>query len=160
MPGPRGVITVNGNTKCSRRTEEQTAFLAAEVQSGLLKQHYNPAAEPLDTIKRVRITLQLDSAARQELDQQFGLRPSPNEVVAFAPRVHNYTLKIPWMSTEAQDNPGSTVRSDRPRTQIPSLPFLVSGTFLRGPDVKSFRRTEIQRRQATQVCRVTFIRSS
>ena len=68
MSGPRGVITVNGNTERSLRTEEHTAALAAEVQSGLLKQHYNPAAEPLDIIKRVRTTLQQDSAARQELD--------------------------------------------------------------------------------------------
>ena len=37
MPGPRGFITVNGNTERSLRTEEQTAALAAEVQSGLLK---------------------------------------------------------------------------------------------------------------------------
>ena len=58
MPGPRGVITVNGNMECSLQTEEQTAALVAEVHSGLLKQHYNTAAEPLDTIKRVRTTLQ------------------------------------------------------------------------------------------------------
>ena len=33
MPGPRGVITVNGNTERSLRTEEHTAALAAETQS-------------------------------------------------------------------------------------------------------------------------------
>ena len=66
MLGPHGIIIVNGNTERSLRTEEHTADLAAEVQSGLLKQHYNPAAEPLDTIKRVRTTLQQDSSARQE----------------------------------------------------------------------------------------------
>ena len=32
MPGPRGVIKVNGNTKRSLRTEEHTAALAAEAQ--------------------------------------------------------------------------------------------------------------------------------
>ena len=53
MPGPRSVITVNGNTERSLRTEEHTAALAVEVQSDLLKQHYNPATEPLDIIKRV-----------------------------------------------------------------------------------------------------------
>ena len=68
MPGPRGVITVNGNTECSLRTEEQTAALAAEVQSGLFKENRNPAAEPLDTVKKVRTTLQQDNPARQELD--------------------------------------------------------------------------------------------
>ena len=68
MPGPHGVIKVNGNTEFSLRTEEHTAALAAEVQSGLLKQNYNPAAEPLDITMRVRTTLQQDSSARQELD--------------------------------------------------------------------------------------------
>ena len=68
MPGPRGVITFNGNTERSLRTEEHTAALAAEVQSGLLKQNLNSAAEPTDIVKRVRTTLQHDSPARQELD--------------------------------------------------------------------------------------------
>ena len=31
MPGPNGVITVNGNTERSLRTEEQTAAFTAEV---------------------------------------------------------------------------------------------------------------------------------
>ena len=68
MPGPRGVITVNGNTERSLRTEEHTAALAAEVQSGLLKQNLNSMAELPDTAKRVRTTLKQDSPARQELD--------------------------------------------------------------------------------------------
>ena len=68
MPGPRGVITVNGNTEHSLRTEEHTAALVAEVQSGLLKQNLNSSAELPDTVKRVRTTLQQDSAACQELD--------------------------------------------------------------------------------------------
>ena len=68
MPGPRGVITFNGNMERSLHTEEHTAALAAEVQSGLLKQNPNSAAEPMDTVKRVRTTLQQDSLARQELD--------------------------------------------------------------------------------------------
>ena len=68
MPGPRGVITVNGNTECSFRTEERTTALAEEVQSGLLKQNYNPAVEPLDIARRARTTLQQDSSACQELN--------------------------------------------------------------------------------------------
>ena len=68
MPGPRGVITVNGNTERSLRTKEQTAALAAEVQSGLFKQNLNSAAEPPDTTKRVQTILQQDSSACQELD--------------------------------------------------------------------------------------------
>ena len=58
MPGPCGVITVNGNTECSLRIEEHTAALAAEVQSGLFKQNLNSAAELPDTVKRVRTILQ------------------------------------------------------------------------------------------------------
>lgn len=68
MPGPRGVIKVNGNTECSLRTEEHTAALAAEVQSGLLKQHHSTTVEPSDIIKRFRTSLQQDGVARQELD--------------------------------------------------------------------------------------------
>ena len=68
MPGPRGVITVNGNMERSLRTEEHTATLATEVQSGLFKQNLNSAAELPDTVKRVRTILQQDSSARQELD--------------------------------------------------------------------------------------------
>ena len=65
MPGPCGVITVNGNTECSLHAEEHTAALAAEVQSGLLKQNLNSAVEPTE---RVRTTLQQEGLACQELD--------------------------------------------------------------------------------------------
>ena len=68
MPGPHGVLTVNGNTKRSLLTEEHTAALAAEVQSGLFKQNLNSAGELPGTVKRVRAILQQDSSARQELD--------------------------------------------------------------------------------------------
>ena len=68
MPGPRGVITVNGNTERSLRTEEHTAALAVEVQSSLLRQSANPAIKPPYTVKRVRSTLQQDRQARQERD--------------------------------------------------------------------------------------------
>ena len=68
MPGPCGIITVNGNTERSLRIEAQTAALAAEVQSGLLKQHHSTVVEPSDIIKRFRTSLQQDGAARQELD--------------------------------------------------------------------------------------------
>ena len=64
MPGPCGVIAVNGNTECSLRTEEHTVALAAEVQSGLSKQNLNSAAKLPDTVKRVRTILQQDSSAQ------------------------------------------------------------------------------------------------
>ena len=68
MLGPRGVITVNGNTERFLRTEEHTAALAAKVQSGLFKQNPNSAAELPNTVKRFRTTLQQDCPARLELD--------------------------------------------------------------------------------------------
>ena len=67
MPGPRGVITVNGNMDRSLRTEEHTAALAAEVQCGLLRQT-NPATTTSNTVKRVRSTPQQDHQACQERD--------------------------------------------------------------------------------------------
>ena len=67
IPGPCGVITVNGNTERSLRTEEHTAALAAEVQSSLLRQTANSTIKPPNTIKRVQSTLQQDRLARSEL---------------------------------------------------------------------------------------------
>ena len=66
MPGPRGVITINGNTERSLRTEEHTAALAAEVQSSLSRQFSSPAIKRPDTVKRARSNLQQDRLARSE----------------------------------------------------------------------------------------------
>ena len=66
MPGPHGVITVNGNTERSLRTEEHTAALATEVQCSLLRQFSSPAVKRSDTIKRARSNLQQDRLARSE----------------------------------------------------------------------------------------------
>ena len=66
MPGPRGVITVNGNTERPLRTEEHTAALAAEVQSSLSRQFYSPAIKRPDTVKRTRSNLQQDNLTRFE----------------------------------------------------------------------------------------------
>ena len=68
MPGPRGVITVNGNTERSLRSEEHTVALAAEIQSSLLRQSLNSAMKTPDTVKRVRTTLQQDRPARPKLN--------------------------------------------------------------------------------------------
>ena len=64
MPGPRGVITVNGNMDRSLHTEEHTAALAAEVQW----QTTNPATTTSSSVKRGWNTLQQDHQARQEHD--------------------------------------------------------------------------------------------
>ena len=66
MPGPRGVITVNGNTERSLRTEEHTAVLAAEVQSSLSRQFLSPITQHPDTVKRARSNLQKDRLAHSE----------------------------------------------------------------------------------------------
>ena len=95
MPGPRGVITVNGNTYCSLCTEEHTAALAAEVQSSLLRQTAHSAMTTPNTVKRVWSTLQQDRQARQERNLQSGLCSIPIKAT-FMPLVHNYTHKIPW----------------------------------------------------------------
>ena len=63
MPGPRGVITVNGNMEHSLRTEEHTAALAAEVQCSLLRQFPGLAVKRSDTAKRARSNLQQDRLA-------------------------------------------------------------------------------------------------
>ena len=49
MPGPRGVITVNGNTEHSLRMEEHTAALAVEAQSSLFRQTTHSALQPPNT---------------------------------------------------------------------------------------------------------------
>ena len=67
LPGPRGVITVNGNTERSLCTEEHTAALAAEAQTSLLRQTTNLGIKPPDTFKRVRRNLQQDRLACSEL---------------------------------------------------------------------------------------------
>ena len=47
MPGPRSVITVNGNMKRSLRTEGHTMAVTAEVQGDLLKPHISSVIKPL-----------------------------------------------------------------------------------------------------------------
>ena len=66
MPGPRGVITVNGNKERSLRTEEHTAALAAEAQSSLLRQFSSPAVKRPDMIKRARSNIHQDHLARSK----------------------------------------------------------------------------------------------
>ena len=68
MPGPCGVITVKGNTERSIHTEEHTAAIAAEVQSGPVKPHTSSAIKPPDTVKRVQSTMHDDSLVNPELD--------------------------------------------------------------------------------------------
>ena len=67
MLGPRGVITVNGNTERSLQTEEHTAALIAEAQSSLSRQSTSSAFQSPDTFKRARGNRQTHHLARSEL---------------------------------------------------------------------------------------------
>ena len=60
MPGPCGIITINGNTECPLRTEEHTTTTAAKVQSGLIKPHISLATKPPVSIKQDRSISELD----------------------------------------------------------------------------------------------------
>ena len=54
IPGPNGVIIVNGNTERSLRTEEQTAAFAAEVQAAEDASRARAALSRQDYIKHSR----------------------------------------------------------------------------------------------------------
>ena len=51
MPGPCGIITVNGNMERSLRTEERTPSLAAEVYRALINSNNSPANKANDVSK-------------------------------------------------------------------------------------------------------------
>ena len=68
MPGPCGIITVNGNMERSLRTEEDTAALAAEVQNGLFKPNSSSVVKTADTAKRIWRTPQCGSSNKPELN--------------------------------------------------------------------------------------------
>ena len=68
MPGPRGVITVNGKTKLHLGAEEYTAALTAEATSGTFQSNLESTAKLPDTAKGLRTTLRQDSPARPELN--------------------------------------------------------------------------------------------
>ncbi|XP_073368089.1 uncharacterized protein [Aegilops tauschii subsp. strangulata] len=53
MPGPSGVITINGNTERSLRTKENTAALAAEHHTDPYGPGCRPAVKAGDNSKRV-----------------------------------------------------------------------------------------------------------
>ena len=60
MPGPHGIIMINGNTECSLRTEEHTMATAAKVQSGLIKPRISSAIKPPVSIKHDQPISELD----------------------------------------------------------------------------------------------------
>ena len=68
MPGPRGVITVNGNMERSLRTEEHIAAIAGEVQSGPIKPYSPLAIRPSDFTMQDRSVLHTGSPVTSGLD--------------------------------------------------------------------------------------------
>ena len=68
MPGPRGVIIVNGNMERSLRTEEHTVALAAEVYSGLIKPNSSSDNKANDVSKRVRSAHHFHKPTDPDLD--------------------------------------------------------------------------------------------
>ena len=68
MPGPRGVITVNGRAELSLGAEEYTAALTTEATSGIFQSNLESTTKLPDTVKGVRTTSRQDSPARPDLN--------------------------------------------------------------------------------------------
>ena len=68
MPGPRGVITVNGKAELHLCAEECTAALAVEAKKGISQSNLESMAKLPDTVNGVRTTPRQDSPACPELN--------------------------------------------------------------------------------------------
>ena len=68
MPGPRGVITISGNTERSLRAEDYVAALATEPLNGPSNPSNSSVFETTDTARRVRCTTSCSSPDKPELD--------------------------------------------------------------------------------------------
>ena len=68
MPGPHGVITVNGKAELSLGTKEYTAALTAEATSGTFQPNLESTTRLPDTAKGLRTISRQDSPARPELN--------------------------------------------------------------------------------------------
>ena len=68
MPGPRGVITVNGKAEPSLGTNKYTTALAAETMSSTLQPNLESTSRLPDTIKGLQTISQNDTPARPELN--------------------------------------------------------------------------------------------
>ena len=68
MPGPRGVIMVNGKAEPSFGTNEYTAALTTEATSSTLQPNLESTARLPHTAKGLRTTSRQDSLARPELN--------------------------------------------------------------------------------------------
>ena len=68
MPGPRGVITVNGKAEPSFGTNKYTTALAAETTSSTLQPNLELTPRLPDTVKGLRTTSHKDTPACPELN--------------------------------------------------------------------------------------------
>ena len=68
MPGPRGVIMVNGKAEPSLGTSKYTTALTAEATSSTLQPNLESTARLPDIVKVLRTTSRKDSPARPELN--------------------------------------------------------------------------------------------
>ena len=68
MPGPRGVITVNGKDELYFGINEYTAALTAEATRSTLQPNLESMARLPDTVKGLRTASRKDSPARPELN--------------------------------------------------------------------------------------------
>ena len=68
MPGPPGVITVDGRAKLILIAEESTAALTAEANNGTFQSNLESTAKLPDTAKGVQTTVRQDSPARPEFN--------------------------------------------------------------------------------------------
>ena len=68
IPGPRGVITISGNTECYLRAEDYVAALAAEARSGLFNRSNSPVFKTAGIAKCVQRTPRCSSLDKPELD--------------------------------------------------------------------------------------------
>ena len=68
MPGPRGVISVNGKDELYFGINEYTAALTVEATSSTLQPNLESTSRLPDTVKGLRTTSRKDSPARPELN--------------------------------------------------------------------------------------------
>ena len=81
MPGPRGIITVNGKAELPLGTKEYTAALTAEATSGTFQSNLELTDELSDTTKGVRTAAQQDSSARPDLNSNTPARVKTGHIL-------------------------------------------------------------------------------
>jgi hypothetical protein len=92
MPGSNGVITVNGNTERSLRTEEKTVTFPAEVQAA---EEASRARAAIGGQCNSKCSRSINFTSDRETGKGYTLRRLILMTEVYVPRVHNFALKIP-----------------------------------------------------------------